>query len=148
MCSSDLIGQAGAGSGVITFAISDNYDAPRAGVVQVRWPAPTQGQNLQIAQAGCSYTVSKNSLAFPAAGGSASFDVYQSSDPNTCGGPLQDACVWTAVADSAWIVVSPSGATRGDNPVHVVVPANGTGAPRTGVIRIRDKMVVVTQSGS
>ena len=142
------IGQSGTGPGVISFATSDNYEAPRAGVVQVRWPAPTQGQNLQVAQAGCSYALSKNSLSFPAAGGSASFDVYQSSDPYTCGGPLQDACVWTAVADSPWIVISPSGPTRGDNPVHVVVSVNGTGVSRTGTIRVKDKIVVVTQSGS
>jgi hypothetical protein len=91
--------------------------------------------------------VSTNAISFAAAGGSGSFDVYQSSDPYTCGGPLQDACVWTPTSDSNWIVVS-TGTTRGDNPVHFVVSTNTTGVTRSGSIRVKDKTVVVTQSGS
>jgi hypothetical protein len=140
-------GQTMTGSGAITVSIADNYDAPRSGLVLVRWPTPTLGQNLQIAQAGCSYAVSTNAFSFAAAGGSGSFDVYQSSDPYTCGGPLQDACVWTPTSDSNWIVVS-TGTTRGDNPVHFVVSTNTTGVTRSGSIRVKDKTVVVTQSGS
>ena len=140
-------GQSMTGAGTINVSISDNYDAPRSGLVLVRWPTPTLGQNLQIAQAGCSYAVSRTAFPFAAAGGSGSFDVYQSSDPYTCGGPLQDACVWTPTSDSSWIVVS-TGTTRGDNPVHFTVSANTSGTTRSGSIRVKDKTVVITQSGS
>jgi hypothetical protein len=46
-------GQSGSGSGVISFTVTDNWDAPRHGVVMVRWPTITAGQNLQVTQAGC-----------------------------------------------------------------------------------------------
>ncbi len=139
-------GQSSTGSGPIAISIADNYDAPRSGRILVRWPTSTQGQNLQIAQAGCSYAVSKNALSFTAAGGSGSFDVYQTSDPYTCGGPLQDGCVWTPISDASWIVVS-TGTTRGDSSVRFVVSPNTTGAARSGTIRVKDKTVVITQAG-
>ncbi len=142
-------GGSGTGSGAIVVSAGENYDPPRSGVVMVRWPAPTQGQNVQVAQAGCVYAVSKTAITFGAAGGSDSFDVLQQSDPITCGGPLQDACVWSATTDVPWITVtSPVGNSRGDNPVHFMVAPNSTGAGRTGTIRVRDRIVTIMQSGS
>ena len=85
-------GSSGTGTGVVTVAVPDNYDAPRGGTILVRWPTPTLGQNVRIAQAGCRYAVSKSAIAFVAAGGSGTFDVIQQSDPNECGGATQDRC--------------------------------------------------------
>src|SRR5262249_53623319 len=82
-----------AGSGEARFRIGDNYDAPRLGVLKLRWDTPTAGQNVQISQAGCRYAVSATAVDVPAAGGTFSVDVYQQSDPLECGGPLQNACV-------------------------------------------------------
>ena len=62
-----------------------------------RWPTPTAGQNVRLAQAGCLYGVSRSSFNIPATGGSGTFDVLQQSDPNTCGGATQDRCVWSAI---------------------------------------------------
>ena len=143
-----LGGQSGAGSGVITFRLSDNYTDPRQGTVMVRWPTPTAGQNVRISQAGCRYAVSTASINIPAAGGSGSFNVIQASDPITCGGPLQDRCVWTATSDVPWISITTTMPQAGDNPVSFTVAPNGTGATRTGQITVRDKVVVVTQAGS
>ena len=143
-----LSGQSGAGSGVITFGLSDNYTDPRQGTVLVRWPTPTAGQNVRVSQAGCRYAVSTASINIPAAGGSGRFDVIQASDPITCGGMLQDRCTWTAVADVPWITITTSMPQSGDNPVSFTVAPNGTGAPRTGQITVRDKVVVITQAGS
>lgn len=70
-----------------------NYDAPREGTVNVRWPTPTAGQNLHVSQTGCRYTVTKTAISFAASGGAGSFDVLQQSDPTACGGPKQDACI-------------------------------------------------------
>jgi hypothetical protein len=141
-------GQAGSGSGTITFSTSENYDAPRTGAIMVRWPAPTQGQNVQIAQAGCMYAVSRSAFMFGAEGGSGTFNVLQQSDPYTCGGALQDGCIWTATADVPWIVITSTGPRKGDDEVRFAVSANTTGATRSGAIRVKDKIVVITQSGA
>ena len=126
---------------------SDNYDAPRAGTVMVRWPTPTAGQNIHVTQAGCRYAVSRSDISIAAAGGTASFDVIQQSDPNTCGSATQDRCVWTAQADVSWITIAGSMPRSGDNPVSFAVAANDGASARVGRIAVRDKIVVVTQAG-
>lgn len=141
-------GLSGTGSGLVSFRITDNWEAPRYGVVEVRWPTVTAGQNLHVRQAGCYYAVSPSQVALNFAGGARSFDVLQQSDPYTCGGPLQDACVWTAVSQVPWIVITTPMPQRGDNRVNLLVEPNNTGMPRTGTIFVRDKIVTVTQSGS
>jgi hypothetical protein len=85
----------------------------------VRWPTPTAGQNIRVMQAGCVYAVSRDAISVGAAGGTSTFDVLQQSQPTSCGGPLQDRCVWT----------------------------NPTAAARTGRVRVRDKTVTITQTG-
>jgi hypothetical protein len=140
-------GSSGSGSGTIAIAFSENYDAPRDGIVMVRWPTPTAGQNIRVAQAGCLYAVSRTSFAFASGGGAGTFDVIQQSQPNTCGGPLQDRCVWTAGSDVPWITVTSSMPRAGDNPVAFTVAGNTGPASRVGRITVRDKVVVITQSG-
>lgn len=128
-------------------SFSDNYDAPRAGTVMVRWPTPTAGQNIQVAQAGCFYAVSPNAFDFAAGGGTGSFDVFQQSDPIVCGGATQDRCIWTALSDVPWITVTSSMPRAGDNPVAFTVAPNTTSAPRVGRILVRNQVVVITQAG-
>jgi hypothetical protein len=140
-------GTSGAGSGVITMTFSDNYDAPRDAVVMVRWPTPTAGQNIRVAQAGCSYGVSRTAFGFGSTGGSGSFDVIQQSEPYTCGGATQDRCVWTARSDVSWITITTSMPRSGDNPVSFTVATNGGTASRVGTISVRDRVVVITQAG-
>jgi hypothetical protein len=139
--------QSGSGSGVITFRVSDNWDAPRHGVVMVRWPTPTAGQNLQVSQAGCRYAVSTATVGIGAGGGPGRFDVYQQSDPLTCGGPLQNACLWVAQSNAPWITITTQMPQVGDNPVSFTVAPNESTASRTGTIAVRDKVVQITQAG-
>ena len=140
-------GGSGSGSGIITFAFSENYDAPREGILQVRWPTPTAGQNIRFAQAGCLYAVTQSSFNVPAAGTTSRFDVLQQSDPNTCGGATQDRCVWSAVSDVPWITITSSMPRSGDNPVLFTVASNPGTSARVGRITVRDKVVLVTQAG-
>jgi len=140
-------GASRSGSGQIGFRVGDNYDAPRLGVVKVRWDSPTAGQNVQVSQAGCRYAVSIPVVNVAAGGGSQTFDVYQQSDPLECGGPLQNGCVWTAATDAAWITITGSMPRKGDDRVSFTVAPN-PGAARTGVITVRDKTVTVSQAGS
>ena len=139
------VGSSGVGSGAITIAFSDNYDAPRRAQVLVRWPTPTAGQNIRVAQAGCMYGVSRAAFSFGAGASSGTFDVLQQSDPISCGSATQDRCVWSAESDVSWITITTGMPRSGDNPVSFTVASNGTGADRVGTIRVRDKTVVVTQ---
>ena len=140
-------GSSGTGTGVVTVTVPSNYDAPRTGTIQVRWPTPTLGQNVRIAQAGCRYAVSKTAIAFTASGGSGTFDVIQQSDPIECGGATQDQCVWSAVADVSWITITSGMPRSGDNPVSFTVAANAGADARVGTITVRDKVVLITQAG-
>lgn len=139
-------GASGTGTADITVAYTENYDAPREGIIQVRWPTPTAGQNLRVAQAGCLYGVSRTAFSFGVAGGASSFDVVQQSEPITCGGALQDRCRWTAVSNVSWITITSAMPRVGDDPVSFTVTANPTGLARNGTITVRDKVVQITQA--
>jgi len=140
-------GSSGSGTGVVTVSVPSNYDAPRTATIQVRWPTPTLGQNVRIAQAGCRYAVSKTAIGFAAVGGSGTFDVIQQSDPTECGGATQDQCVWSATANVPWITITSSMPRSGDNPVAFTVVANAGADARVGTITVRDKVVLITQGG-
>ena len=112
----------------------------------VRWPTPTAGQNLRVAQAGCRYALSQSAFSLTAAGGTGTFSVIQQSDPTECGGATQDRCVWTAQSQVPWITITSSMPRSGDNPVAFSVERNNA-APRTGTIVVRDKVVTITQAG-
>ena len=138
-------GQSGSGSGTIVFGVTDNWLAVRAGQILVRWPTVTAGQNMRIAQAGCRYSVNPASIAVVGTAGTASFDVYQQSDPYTCGGPLQNGCLWSAESADKWITVTSSMPRAGDDRVTISI-ADNPGAPRTGTITVRDQIVRITQA--
>jgi hypothetical protein len=140
-------GQSGSGTGVVSFTVAENWEAPRHGVVMIRWPTVTAGQNLQVSQAGCYYAVSTSAINIPAAGGASRFDVIQQSDPITCGGATQSACRWTAQSDVPWITITTTMPQAGDNPVGFTVAANPGTTARIGRITVRDKVVQITQSG-
>jgi hypothetical protein len=91
--------------------------------------------------------VSTAAINVAAAGGPGRFDVIQMSQPNTCGGPTQNACLWTAQSDVPWLTVTTSMPQAGDNPVSFTVAANATTNARVGRITVRDKVVQITQAG-
>ena len=141
-------GRSGSGSGTITITFTDNYDAPRTGRILVRWPTPTAGQNIRVAQAGCLYAVSQSAFSYAAGGGVGTFNVMQQSDPIVCGGPTQDRCVWTARSTVSWISVTTSMPRSGDSPVSFTVAAYSGSGSRAGTVTVRDKVVTITQTGS
>ena len=136
----------GTGTATVTVGYTDNYAAPRDGIVKLRWPTATAGQNVHVSQAGCSYGVSKTAIAFLAAGGSGSFDVVQQSHPIECGGALQDRCVWTATSKASWVTITSAMPRTGDNVVSFTVAANA-GAARSTTIVVRDQTVTISQAG-
>jgi hypothetical protein len=142
-----LSGVSGVGSADIRAEFSSNYDAPRLGRLLVRWPTVSAGQNVQVQQAGCYYGVSRSRIDVPAAGGTASFDVLQQSDPTSCGGATQDRCLWSAAADVDWIEITTAMPRTGDNPVSFTVRANPSTQARTGHVAVRDQQVTIVQAG-
>jgi hypothetical protein len=139
-------GAAGSGPGTITIALGDNFDAARQANIEVRWPTPTAGQNVQVLQAGCLYGVSSNTIDAAAAGGDYFFDVVSQSTDTSCGGPLQNGCMWTAVSGASWVTVLSSMPKYGDDRVLIRVAANGTGSTRTTTIVVRDRTVTIRQT--
>jgi len=141
-------GTSGSGTGQVTFTFTNNYDAPRTGLVMVRWPTPTAGQNVRVEQAGCFYFPTQSSFHPTAAGGSFSFYVFQQASPIECGGPRQNQCVWSAVSNVPWITITnPLTYQVGDGHVSFDVSINGTGSTRTGTITVMGETVVVVQGG-
>jgi hypothetical protein len=139
-------GSSGSGSGTVAARVTDNWDEPRTGIVMVRWPTVTAGQNVRIAQAGCRYSTSVTEIAVAAGGGPGTFDVYQQSDPLTCGGALQDRCQWSATPDVPWITVTTAMPRAGDDRVSFAVLPNDTPVARTGSIVVRNRTVRITQA--
>lgn len=137
-------GQSGSGPGSVIFKFTDNYEAARQGIIQVRWPTPTAGQNVRVYQEGCTYYTTAQILVAPA-GGSYNFDVFASPTNPACGGPLQDACVWSAVSSASWVTVTTTMPRNGDDRVFFQVEANGTGKERTATITVRDRVVTIRQ---
>jgi hypothetical protein len=136
------------GPGDIDAEYTTNYAAPREAFVLVRWPTVTAGQNIRVAQAGCLYATSVSVMAIGAAGGALSFNVYQQAVPNSCGGPLQDACVWTATTTVPWVTITSTMPRRGDNPVALTVAANSSSQARTATIVVQDRTVLIEQAGA
>ena len=142
-------GRSGTGPGAIAFSIAGNYDAgERQANIEVRWPTPTAGQNVRVAQAGCLYGISQDAIDAIASGGDYSFDVVSQSTNTSCGGALQTACFWTAQTTASSITILSSMPRYGYDRVSFRVAANGTGAPRTAAITVRDRTVTVRQAGS
>jgi hypothetical protein len=140
-------GLSGSGPGSITLSLGNNFDAARQANVEVRWPTPTAGQNVRVAQAGCYYGVSRDTIDAPAAGGDFTFDVVSQSTDTSCGGPLQNGCVWSAVSSASWVTVLSSMPRAGDDRVSIRVAAN-SGAARSTTVTVRDRTVTIRQAGS
>jgi hypothetical protein len=145
-------GQTGLGPGTITFTFTSNYDAARQGIIEVRWPTPTAGQNVRVAQEGCWYAPSRESFVIPAAGGDFGFDVFSgSTDVGLCGGDgpgsMGGWCIWSAQSTASWITVLSSMPRRGEDYVWFRVAANGSATPRTASITVRNRTVYIGQAG-
>lgn len=138
----------GRGPATLTLSFTANYRAPRTGTVEIRWPTPTAGQNVFVAQAGCVYATPTPTVNVAAGGGSAGFDVLQQALPSSCGGPLQDRCIWTARADTPWITVTTGMPRQGDQRVQLSIAVNPSTGSRTGTVTVEDLTVQVVQAGS
>jgi len=143
-------GRTGLGPGTFTFTLPGNYDEARQGIIEVRWPAPTEGQNIRVAQEGCDYVLDPTRFMVPACGGDRAFDVYSgSTDVGFCGhvGPMGTGrCVWSAQSIAAWItVLTPMPRYGEEGRVSFRVAANDNWKERTATITVQYRTLTVWQ---
>jgi hypothetical protein len=96
------------------------------------------GQTFTVDQAApCTYAVAPLGQTVPALGGAAT--------PITV--TTQTGCVWTAVSQDSWIVVTSGGTGTGNGSVHLTIAPNVVFAGRAGTVVIGGKVVTVIQEG-
>jgi len=142
-------GQTGLGPGTITFTLPNNFNEARQDVVRVRWPAPTEGQNVRVAQEGCSYVV-PDRIMVPACGADHAFEVYTgSTDVGFCGhdGPMgaPGRCVWSAQSTAPWITVLTPMPQIVEGRVSFRVASNDDWKERTATITVQYRKLTVWQ---
>jgi hypothetical protein len=140
-----LIGPAqGSQSAFVRFRV-DTYTglATRRAPILIRWPTPSEGQNVWVTQSGCTYILMPTRLDFAASGGTGTFRVWSSPvSSNTMA-----ACPWRTEADVSWIrILSAQGSDEG--PVRFEVAPNLGRQPREGGIRVEHARFVVAQAGT
>ncbi len=132
------------GSGTVTFAVPEyTADATRKAAIELRWRAATQGQNVWVTQEGCRYGAGASPATYPAAGGRGMINVLTQPISTSC----KLGCPWTGQSDVSWIRITSGNPGAGDNSFFIEVSAN-SGPQRTGTVRVADRVVTITQSGS
>ncbi|MCC5875122.1 MAG: hypothetical protein JJU11_02780 [Candidatus Sumerlaeia bacterium] len=121
----------GTGNGTVQYTVAENVGQDRVGTIAV------SGRTFTITQSVCSYALlSGAEESFPANGGAGVIDINTNS-----------FCEWVVEKDASWITnVSPSSGS-GPGTISFNVSSNN-GIARTGLIRIGNLEVVVTQDGA
>jgi hypothetical protein len=143
-------GQTGLGPGTMTFTLPGNFNEARQDVIKIRWPAPTEGQNVRVAQEGCDYVLDPTRVMVPACGGERAFDVYTgSTNVGFCGhdGPMgaPGRCVWSALSPAPWITVLTPMPQTVEGRVFFRVAANDDWKERTATITVQYRTLPVWQ---
>ena len=138
----------GSGANTIRVGVSENWDAPRTAGVTIRDVLAGPVTEVRVSQAGCRYWVSQATFDVGSSGGTHTFDVLQQSEPTSCGGPLQNACRWSATSAAAWITILTPMPRQGDDRVSFSIVPNTGGTTRVGTITVRDQVVGITQAGA
>jgi hypothetical protein len=121
-------GSSGSGNGTVQLVVASNPDAERRGTVTIG------GQTYTIVQAsGCTFSLSANAQAIPAAGGSASFGINTNA-----------SCAWTATPNAPWISITSGASGSGTGTVQFSAAPN-SGASRSGTITAAGQTFTVTQ---
>ena len=134
-----------AGEGSASIAVSHGQfieDATRQAAVKIRWPTPTDGQNVWVTQEGCRYGA-EPAASIPATGGTHRVTVVTQPLSASCSNGL---CPWTATSNVPWIRITSSMPRAGDDEFWYSVDAN-TGSARVGTITVAGQTHTVSQIG-
>ena len=121
-------GANGSGNGNVGFAVDPNTGANRSATLTVA------GQQIQITQTGCSFSIAPSSQSFGSGGGPGSIAVTATA-----------GCTWTAVSNDAWVTITSGGSGSGTGTVSFTVGANGSAA-RSGTITVAGERFTVNQA--
>ena len=123
-------GSSGSGTGTVQFTAAPNTGGARSGAIAVG------GQVFTIDQeAGCTATVSPDTIAATAAGGPQNVQVATPGD-----------CSWNSTSNAPWISISGAASGAGNGTVQLAIAAN-SGPARSGTATIAAKIVTVSQEG-
>ena len=128
-------GASGAGNGTVRYAVLGNTNAvPLTGTITIA------GQTVIINQAagGCTYSLSPKSAKFTAIGGSKVIKVK----------PKLNDCIWTAISDNPFIMITGAATGVGSGAVSFSVAANTNSAPLTGTITIGDETFTISEAAA
>jgi hypothetical protein len=145
-------GSSGTGSGQIDYEVEANPETYvvdfRKGAIEVRWSAPTAGQNVWLSQFGDCRTqligndpANPGTVRFPAAGGTFNVFILVESPFN---------CPWRFEGAAPWVstTLRPDVIHRGDGNVHVTALPNPSPAERMVILTIAEKPLTVRQAGN
>ena len=151
-----------AGSGTIAYEVAANPPAYttdfRKATVEVRWDAPTRGQNVLLQQFGECNTLLLGTgpggfgvitdVSFDASGGR-KFIQTQVESPFTC--------PWTVFGSNDWVSSACSygpgvpqdrpAICRGDGGAQIIVSPNPSSQPRSMILQIGERPLTVNQAG-
>lgn len=134
----------GAGSRLMTFANPIYTDeSPRRGAIEVRWPTPTEGQNVWVTQEGCRYALGPSVVDIGANGATSQITVIASPASVDC----REGCPWTAESTVPWIEILSSMPKFGDDLLVFRVQPNATSQARVGQVRIAHLSLTIRQAG-
>ncbi|MCL4814678.1 MAG: hypothetical protein KJ061_19500, partial [Vicinamibacteraceae bacterium] len=122
----------GPGMATVTMSLYKEL-APREGIVQVRWPTETAGQNVVVRQFGCGYSVNPAIVNVPAAGGRATATVFGATQASFS----MIECPWRLSTAVSWLRLNTT-TGEGLSPVSFDVDANTTGLDRCGSVVMSD----------
>ena len=119
----------GQGTGTVQFTAAANSGGARNGTIAVA------GQTFTVNQdAGCTASVSPDTIAAPSTGGSQSVQIT-----------IAPECSWTSTSNAAWISVTSGANGTGSGTTQLAIAAN-TGPARTGTVAIASRTVTVNQA--
>lgn len=106
------------------------------GLISVTTPAGTavSASNFQVTS--CTFALSSSSQSFPANGGSGTIQVISGS-----------GCVWNAVSNSSWIILTAGSSGSGNGSVSYTIGVNSGTQSRSGSISTAGQIFLISQTG-
>ncbi len=125
-------------SAKIEVAIDSNLGAERSAQVVVATLVVAVNQDAGASDnSACQFSLDPGARSIPAAGGTASFEVW-----------TKPGCAWSVASNQSWIAILTSGSPIGPDTVRYSVEPNPSTTPRSATISAGPRRHVVTQEGS
>jgi hypothetical protein len=135
-------GNAGTGSGTVSYSVSANAGDPRTGTMTIAGQTFTVNQNDS---ATCTSTITPTNALLKASPTCTAFGCIPITGTVTVATSLS-SCSWNATSNDSWITITACSAHTGNGTVSYSLSTN-TGGHRTGTITIAGQTFTVNQRG-